>query len=314
MTIRIGISGWTYKPWRGVFFPKGLPQKHEMAYASRTFPSIEVNGTFYGLQRPKSFQAWYDGTPDDFVFAIKASRYITHIRRLRNAEDALANFLAQGILALREKLGPILWQLPPSYRFDPERLEDFLKLLPHDTEAAAKIARRHEPGMKGRVFLTPDRKRPLRHAMEIRHESFRDPEFARLLRKYKVGLVVADTVEWPRLGDITADFVYARLHGSEQLYASGYSEAALDGWARWFRSWSKSAVPREIDRLSDQKTRMKVKDIFVYFDNDMKVRAPFDAKSLAKRLKVKTGDPPLEDFTQKKHRSGKRPAAGRKPS
>jgi uncharacterized protein YecE (DUF72 family) len=314
MAIRIGISGWTYTPWRGVFFPKGLPQKHEMAYAARTFPSIEVNGTFYGLQRPKSFQAWYDGTPDDFVFAIKASRYITHIRRLRDAEEPMANFFAQGVLALGKKLGPFLWQLPPSYRFDPDRLEDFLKLLPHDTEAAARLARKHEARMKGRVFLTPDKKRPLRHAMEIRHESFRDDRFVALLRKYKVGLVVADTVEWPRLGDITADFVYARLHGSEQLYASGYSDSALDDWTRWFRSWSKSRSPREVDRLSSAKSRVKVRDIFVYFDNDMKVKAPFDAMKLAKRLKVKAGPPPLEEFVQKKTRGRTKSAAGRDPA
>jgi uncharacterized protein YecE (DUF72 family) len=305
MTIRIGISGWTYKPWRGVFFPKGLPQTHEMAFAACSFPSIEVNGTFYGQQRPEIFRRWYDGTPDDFVFAIKASRFITHIRRLRDAETPLANFLAQGILALGAKLGPILWQLPPSYRFDPERLEDFLKLLPQDTDAAAELARRHDASMKGRVFLSPDKKRPLRHAMEIRHESFRDERFVTLLRKYRVGLVVADTVEWPRLGDITADFVYARLHGSEQLYASGYSDDALDDWARRLRSWSKGSVPRDIDRLSTAKARAKVKDIFVYFDNDIKVRAPFDALKLAKRLKVKAGLPPLEDFVKSK-------AAGRR--
>jgi uncharacterized protein YecE (DUF72 family) len=305
MAIRIGISGWTYKPWRGVFFPKGLPQKHEMAYAARTFPSIEVNGTFYGLQRPTSFQAWHDGTPDGFVFAIKASRYITHIRRLRDAEKPLANFFAQGVLALGRKLGPFLWQLPPSYRFDPAALEAFLRLLPQDTDAAVKLARRHEPRMKGRVFLTPDKKRPLRHAMEIRHESFRNEGFVTLLRKYRVGLVVADTVEWPRLGDITADFVYARLHGSEQLYASGYSDDALDDWARWFRSWNRSQSPRGVDRLSAAKARVKVKDIFVYFDNDMKVRAPFDALKLAQRLKVKAGLPPLEDFVQKKIRGRK---------
>jgi uncharacterized protein YecE (DUF72 family) len=314
MTIRIGISGWTYSPWRGVFFPKGLPQKHEMAYAARTFPSIEVNGTFYGLQRPAAFERWCDGTPENFVFAIKASRYITHIRRLRDAEKPLANFLAQGILALREKLGPILWQLPPSYRFEPERLEDFLKLLPHDTEAAAGVARHHDAEMKGRVFLTPDMKRPLRHAMEIRHESFRDERFIQLLRKYKVGLVVADTVEWPRLGDITADFVYARLHGSEQLYASGYSDAALNDWVRWFRSWSRSSVPRDIDRLSGVKTRTRGKDIFVYFDNDMKVRAPFDALKLAKRLGVQAAPPPLDDFVEKKTRGGKWGAERRRQS
>lgn len=312
MAIRIGISGWTYRPWRGVFFPKGLPQKHEMAYAARTFPSIEVNGTFYGQQRPEIFERWRDGTPDDFVFAIKASRYITHIRRLRDVDTPLANFLAQGILALGEKLGPILWQLPPSYRFDPGRLEDFLKLLPHDTETAASLAHKHDADMKGRVFLTPDKKRPVRHAMEIRHESFRDERFVALLRKYKVGLVVADTTEWPRLGDITADFVYARLHGSEQLYASGYSDSALDDWARWFRSWSRSQSPREVDRLSSAKSRVKVRDLFVYFDNDMKVKAPFDAMKLAKRLKVKAGLPPLEEFVQKKTRGRTKPAAGQK--
>lgn len=307
--IRVGISGWTYAPWRKVFFPKGLPQKHEMAFATRTFPSIEVNGTFYGLQRPKTFQAWYDGSPEDFVFAIKASRYITHIHRLRDAEKPMANFFAQGVLALEEKLGPILWQLPPSYRFDAEALEDFLKLLPHDTLAAARLGRKHEARLNGRVFLKPEKKRRLRHAMEIRHESFRDPKFIALLRKYRVGLVVADTVDWPRLGDITVDFVYARLHGSEKLYASGYSDKSLDDWARWFRSWGKGHAPREVDRVTNSKGP-QVKDVFVYFDNDMKVKAPFDAMKLAKRLKVKAGMPPLEDFVQKKIRGGNTSAAG----
>lgn len=308
MVTRIGISGWTYSPWRRVFFPKGLPQKHEMAYAARTFPTIEVNGTFYGLQRPSAFEAWRNGTPEDFVFAIKASRYITHIRRLRDAQEPLANFFAQGLLALGPKLGPILWQLPPSYRFDPESLEAFLKLLPHDTVTAARLAKRHEARMRGRVFLKPDRKRPLRHAMEIRHDSFRDPRFIRLLRKYRVGLVVADTVEWPRLGDVTADFVYARLHGSEKLYASGYSDRALKDWARRFRSWSKGLVPRDIDRSTRSKGP-KVKDVFVYFDNDIKVRAPFDALTLSRYLGVKAGQPPLEDFVQKKAR-GRSPRRG----
>jgi len=311
MAIRIGISGWTYKPWRGKFFPKGLPQKHEMAFAARTFPTIEVNGTFYGLQRPDTFRAWHDGSPEDFVFAVKASRYITHVRRLRDAEKPLANFFAQGVLALGEKLGPILWQLPPSYRFDPEQLEDFLKLLPQDTASAGRLGRKHEARMKGRVFLTPDKNRPLRHAIEIRHESFRDPGFVRLLRKYRIGLVVADTVEWPRLGDITADFIYARLHGSEQLYASGYSDKALKDWARRFRSWGNNHTPQDIERLLRSKPRSKVKDIYVYFDNDMKVKAPFDALHLAKRLKVKAGPPPLEEFVKKKTRSRSKPAAGR---
>lgn len=283
--IRIGISGWTYKPWRGVFYPEDLSQKDELAFASRAFPTIEINGTFYSLQRSESFAKWAAATPEDFVFAVKAPRYITHIRRLKNIEKPLANFFASGLLRLGPKLGPILWQFPPSFRFDAERIEDFFKLLPRDTEAAAKIARRHDGALRGRAWLRTDRKRALRHAMEIRHESFRSPDFIRLLRRYRVALVCADTVEWPRLMDVTSDFVYCRLHGSRQLYASGYGKRAIDTWAERAVAWADGLEPEDAERVMDRNApKRRRRDVFVYFDNDMKVRAPRDAKALIGRV------------------------------
>lgn len=283
--IRIGISGWTYKPWRGVFYPEGLPQKRELTYAAEHFRSIEINGTFYGLQRPRSFAAWHDATPDDFVFAIKGSRYITHMRRLTDIETPLANLLASGVLRLGKKLGPILWQFPPRMKFDAERFEPFLKLLPKSTEDAVALARRHDARLDGRSYVETDANRPIRHALEIRHDSFRSPEFVDLLRRYKVGLVVADTVEWPLLMDLTADFVYCRLHGSEQLYVSGYDDKALDRWAQLIRQWAKGRDPKDAERVGPPSPpRAHGLDVYVYFDNDVKVRAPRDAQALADRL------------------------------
>jgi uncharacterized protein YecE (DUF72 family) len=280
--IRIGISGWRYKPWRGIFYPRDLRQKDELFYASRIFRSIEINGTFYSLQRPDHFRAWYEQTPDDFVFSVKAPRYITHILRLKQADQALANFFASGPLLLKQKFGPMLWQLPPNFKFDAERLDAFFALLPRSTRAAAALARRHDAKVKGRAFMKADADRPLRHALEIRHESFRDPAFIRLLRRHKVALVVADTVEWPCLMDETADFVYCRLHGSQQLYVSGYTSKALDGWARRVRAWSagKHASGTRVGKAG----RTVPRDVFVYFDNDAKVRAPVDAQSLMAKL------------------------------
>lgn len=284
--IRIGISGWTYKPWRGVFYPEGLRQKDEMGYAASQFRSIEINGTFYGLQRPQSFSAWRDGTTEGFVFSVKAPRYITHILRLRDAEAALANFLASGVLALGPKLGPILWQFPPSLTFDAGLFDAFLALLPQDTEAAARLAGHREARMDGRDFCETDAKRPLRHAVEIRHESFRDAAFIRLLRHHRVALVCADTVEWPRLMDVTADFIYCRLHGSEQLYASGYDAGALADWAARVRAWTEGGEPADADRiLGPARPRKSGRDAYLYFDNDLKVRAPAEAKALEKLLR-----------------------------
>jgi uncharacterized protein YecE (DUF72 family) len=283
--VRIGISGWTYKPWRGVFYPEDLKQKHELEYASKTFNSIEINGTFYSLQRPTSFERWAAETPDDFVFSVKAPRFITHIRRLKDAKAPVANFLASGIFNLGSKLGPILWQLPPNFIFRPEVLEDFFLLLPHDTENASAVARKHDKWMSGRTALKSDAKRPLRHAMEIRHTSFVTPEFINLLRQYDVALVVADTVEWPRLMDLTSDFVYVRLHGSEVLYVSGYEDADIDAWACRVAAWATGNEPGGTECvIRKPAAKLKARDVYVYFDNDAKVRAPFDAQALIKRV------------------------------
>jgi uncharacterized protein YecE (DUF72 family) len=287
-TVRIGISGWTYAPWRGVFYPKKLPQKRELAYAAGLFRSIEINGTFYGLQRPNAFGRWRDETPDDFVFALKGSRYITHMLKLKNIETPLANFFASGVLRLGPKLGPILWQFPPRMKFDPERFRRFMELLPKTTAQAADLARRHDSRLDGRSWLTCDAVSPLRHALEIRDESFRDPAFIELLREHGAALVCADTVEWPLLMDLTADFVYCRLHGSEQLYVSGYDDAALDRWAARARVWAKGGEPRDAERFLAPTERLSTgRDVYVYFDNDAKVRAPFDATALMQRLDIR---------------------------
>jgi uncharacterized protein YecE (DUF72 family) len=294
-TVRIGISGWTYQGWRGVFYPKKLTRKRELAFAAKTFPTIEINGTFYSLQRPSSYAKWAAETPDGFVFAVKGSRFITHMRRLRNIRTPLANYFASGVLRLEEKLGPFLWQFPPNFAFNPDLLDEFLAMLPRTTENAAELATEHDDRLKGRTFLEPSGNYRLRHAVEIRHPSFVTGEFVRLLRRHRVALVCADTVEWPRLLDVTADFLYLRLHGSEQLYASGYSARALDVWAHRIAAWTLGGDPRDCpvssqavpegQYASDARPPKRARrDVYVYFDNDAKVRAPFDAQSLRKRV------------------------------
>lgn len=284
--IHIGISGWRYAPWRGDFYPKGLTQKKELRFASRAVSSIEINGSFYSLQTPERYADWYADTPKGFVFSVKGPRYITHVRRLREIDGALANFFASGIFQLKEKLGPILWQFPPSFKFDPELFEAFLRQLPHDTEAALAIARDCEPRMEGRSYLSVDRKRRMRHAVEIRNESFVDPAFVELLRKYQVALVVADTAgKWPHHEDLTSDFVYIRLHGAEELYTSGYTDAALDEWRRRIESWNAGSQPDDARLISSKKPRRRASSqVYCYFDNDVKVRAPYDARQLLHRL------------------------------
>jgi uncharacterized protein YecE (DUF72 family) len=281
--IRIGISGWTYAPWRGHFFPTGLPRNQELAYSSREFRVIEINGTFYRLQRPSSFARWAEATPDDFVFTVKAPRFITHVKRLRDAELPLANFFASGVLRLGGKLGPILWQLPPNFHFDPAVIRAFLEQLPRDTTAAARLAGRHDGRLGDNVWLTADTPRALRHAIEIRHESFRDPAFIDLLRDNGVALVCADTVKWPRLMDVTADFVYCRLHGSRELYRSGYNAADLDCWADRIGHWAagKPAEGNYAGRIAARGGRL---DVFVFFDNTDKREAPKNAAQLMRLL------------------------------
>lgn len=286
--IYIGISGWRYKPWRGVFYPPDLTQSRELEFAARAVPTIELNGSFYSLQRPSSYAAWYEATPEGFVFAHKGNRYLTHILRLgENIGPALANVMASGVFNLREKLGPFLWQLPPNFRFDAQRLERFFRLLPHDLEQAQALARQHEPRMNGRVALDIDANHKLRHALEVRHESFNDPAFVALLREYRVALVVADSAgKWPDYEDVSADFMYLRLHGAEELYASGYNDAALDHWAARIRAWSRGGQPADAKLISPQAPpRRASRDIYCYFDNDIKVHAPFDAQRLMERLR-----------------------------
>ena len=283
--IRIGISGWRYKGWRGTFYPPGLAQRRELEFASQRLNSIELNGSFYSLQRPESFQRWYQETPPDFVFSIKGTRFITHMLKLRNVETPLANFFAQGVLRLKEKLGPILWQFPAIFKWDPSRLDAFFSILPRSHKEAARLARRHDERLDGRSWFKVREDRPLRHAIEIRNGSFVSEEFIALLRKHKVALVVADTVEWPLLMDVTADFVYCRLHGSEQLYVSGYEREAIDLWARRVVQWTCGGEVTDGKRASAAcGPSAAARDVYVYFDNDAKVRAPFDALELQKRV------------------------------
>jgi uncharacterized protein YecE (DUF72 family) len=284
--VRIGISGWRYAPWRGTFYPKNWPHRRELEYASRQLRTIEINGSFYSLQSAASWKRWAAETPDDFVFSVKGGRFITHIKRLRDVETPLANFFASGILRLGKKLGPILWQLPPSTRFDPDRLAAFFELLPRDLNEAAALARKHDDRLGERASLRVEKNLPLRHALEVRHPSFEDAAFVELLREHRIALVVADTAgKWPFMEDVTADFVYARLHGEKELYVSGYPPAALADWARKIRAWARGGNPRDVRLHAPlMKTAAAGRDVFVYFDNDVKVRAPFDAMSLAHLL------------------------------
>ena len=283
--VRIGISGWRYAGWRGRFYPKGLPQKKELAHAAGIFNSIEINGTHYSLQRPEYFARWAAETPDDFVFAVKAPRFMTHMLKLKNVATPLANFAANGMLELGPKLGPILWQFPERFAFDAERFDSFFAMLPRDTDTARKIARRHDHRVANRTSFKRFANRPLRHAVEIRSQSFAVPEFIKLLRRHKVALVCADTVDWPLLMDVTADFMYVRLHSSEKLYHSGYDDRALDTWAARVAAWARGNEPKDAERVIDAPGPKRAKrDVFVYFDNDAKVRAPFDAQGLQKRV------------------------------
>jgi uncharacterized protein YecE (DUF72 family) len=287
--IRVGVSGWRYPPWRGAFYPEGLAQRRELEYASRKLSSIELNGSFYSLQRPESYARWYADTPPGFVFSAKGPRYITHILRLRDVATPLANFFASGVANLREKLGPFLWQLPPSFKFDPASIEAFLSLLPRDTDHASALARRHNSEVKGRAEIAFGANRPLRHALEVRHESFVVAGLIELLRKHRVAFVVADTAgKWPEYEDVTADFVYIRLHGARELYVSGYSDAMLDRWSKRIRLWSEGGEPRDARRMSQRPARRaSSRDVYCYFDNTAKEHAPRNARRLMHKLGVR---------------------------
>ena len=257
--VHVGISGWRYPRWRGDFYPRGLPQRRELEYAAERMTSVEVNGSFYSLLRPSTYQQIVDQTPDEFPVAVKGSRFITHLKRLRDVDTALANFLASGLLVLARKQGPLLWQLPPNLAYDEALLGDFLDLLPRTTKQAELLARDHDGKVKHpHVEAVADV--PLRHAVEVRHRSFGSDAAIGCLSDHDVALVVADSPgKWPFLVEDTSDFRYVRLHGHTDLYASGYA------WAERIRGWGQ--------------------ETFVYFDNDARGRAPYDAMALLERLR-----------------------------
>ena len=271
--VRVGTSGWRYASWRGDFYPSGLRQRDELSHLSRELNAVELNGSFYSLQRPTSYAAWAEQVPEDFRFAVKGGRFITHMRRLTGVETALANFFASGVLALGAKLGPVLWQLPANLPFDEELLTSFFDLLPRTTESAAELAGRHDAKLPDdRALTTPLVSAPIRHALEPRHDSFHSPRAGDLLRRNDIAMVLSDSAgTWPTFDVVTTDLVYVRLHGDTELYRSGYSEAALEGWADRVRGWSDQGL-----------------EVHVYFDNDARGHAPHDARALL-RLVGTTG-------------------------
>jgi uncharacterized protein YecE (DUF72 family) len=270
--VRVGISGWRYPAWRGDFYPKGLAQRRELEYAAEQLTSVEINGSFYSLQRPTSYAAWRataTAVREDFVFAVKGGRFVTHMKRMKDVEVPLANFFASGVLALGPALGPILWQLPENLRFDADVLGAFLAGLPRTTTAAAELAKLHDSKVPDdRALTTAEDDRPIRYALEFRSTTFASDEAYAILRRHAVATVLADTAgRWPKVEVDTASFRYVRLHGDRELYASGYTDRALDEWARRCRAWAAAG-----------------QDVFVYFDNDMKGYAPHDARRLIELL------------------------------
>jgi len=265
----VGVSGWRYKSWRGDFYPAGLVQRRELEYVAEQMTSVELNGSFYSLQRPSTYQRIAEQVPPGFPVAVKGSRFVTHMRRLRNAEQGLANLLASGVLALGDRLGPFLWQLPADFGFDHDTVATFLDALPRDHAGVAALATRHDDRVAGdRALTEPVVDLPVRHALEPRHPSFGSGEALALLRDHGVALVASDSPgTWPCFDEDTADFRYVRLHGHTELYASGYSPASLDRWAERVAAW-----------------RSAGQDSYVYFDNDARGRAPHDAVGLLRRL------------------------------
>jgi uncharacterized protein YecE (DUF72 family) len=274
--IRVGVGGWVFAPWRGTFYPAGLPQARELEYASRQLTSIEINGTFYGSQKAASFRRWRDETPDDFVFSLKGPRFATHRRELGEARESVERFFASGVLELGEKLGPVLWQFPGTKRFEPEDFATFLALLPASIEG-----------------------RSIRHVVEVSHESFAVPAFIDLLRRHGVALALIDSADRPPVFDVTADFVYARLRRSSEEEPTGYPKSALDAWAKRFETWAAGGEPKDLPRVHpDPASAAKARDCFVYFISGAKVHAPAAAQALIERVAAPSSSRP------------KRPASG----
>ena len=260
--VYVGIGGWVFEPWRGSFYPKGLAQSRELEYASRKLTSIEINGTYYGSQKPESFIRWREETPDNFVFSLKGPRFATNRRVLAEAGPSIERFFTTGVLELKDKLGPINWQFMGTKRFDPADFEAFLKLLP--------------PKLDGR---------PIRHVVEVRHASFRAPEFVALLRGYGVAAVVADSEDYPLIADVTAPFVYARLQRTEETPVAGYPATSLDAWAGRAKAWSQGGIPEDLEQIAGpEKKPPKARDVFLYMIAGFKPKAPTAAMALIERL------------------------------
>ncbi len=259
--IRVGVGGWTFEPWRGVFYPKGLPQKRELEHASRQLTAIEVNGTYYGSQKPESFAKWHDETPDDFVFALKAPRFATNRRVLAEAGASVERFFAGGVMALKDKLGPINWQFMATKKFDPDDFAAFLKLLPKTVEGRA-----------------------IRHAVEVRHDSFKSPDFVAMAREHGVAIVLAGDSDFPQIADVTAPFVYARIMGTQDDEADGYADDALDRWAGRARDFAAGAMPTGLQTVSSSKAAKTARDVFLFVISGAKVRNPAAAMALIRRI------------------------------
>jgi uncharacterized protein YecE (DUF72 family) len=260
--IRIGVGGWTYEPWRGAFYPQDLVQKRELEYAAGKLTSIEINGTFYGSQKPATFAKWRDETPDGFVFSLKAPRYATHRRTLAEAGPTIERFVRSGVLELKDKLGPINWQLMPTARFAPDDFEAFLKLLPKEHGGRA-----------------------LSHAVEVRHASFRVAELVDMARHHGVAVVIAGDSEYPLIADVTGPFVYARIMGTQPNEPLGYSAAALALWSERARCWAKGGSPEDLETLTPPAKGQKARDVFVYVISGHKVSNPAAAQALIERVK-----------------------------
>ena len=282
--IRIGLSGWSYDSWRGDFYPDRLARTRQLSFASRQFESLEINGSFYGMLNPNTYRRFYAETPVGFLFALKGSRFITHNKKLRDVASPLANFLASGPLLLREKLGPMLWQLEDRTQFDADKVNAFLELLPRTTDAAAQLARHHDHRIR-EPWVHIDRKRRIRHALEIRHPSFFTAEMVRAARRTGTALVFSDAGDWQYTEEITAGFIYIRLHGVPKTYVSRYDDAALEGWAERILAWQEGNERADARRITDRAPpRRRTRDVYVYFDNDAHGHAYRDAARLAGML------------------------------
>jgi uncharacterized protein YecE (DUF72 family) len=260
--IRVGIGGWVFKPWRGVFYPEGLSQARELEHASRAVTTIEINGTFYGSQKPASFRRWAAESTDDFVFSLKGPRFTTHRRVLAEAGESIERFFGSGVTELKAKLGPIFWQFHPGKKFEPDDFAAFLALLPQRLDG-----------------------RPLRHAVEVRHESFLVPEFIALLRKFSVAVVLVESDKHPLIADVTGDFVYARLQRTSEKEQTGYPLRALDAWAKRAQTFAEGGAPDDLATIAQPLPAPAKRDVFIYMISGAKVRAPAAAMALIERLK-----------------------------